>query len=76
MMKGELVIDNCIEHDTKLTKIEEEIANLQDWQKRQNGSLQEIERELKEQGKRQREILGGLVVSLILLIINLLIKGV
>lgn len=73
-MKGELVIDNCIEHDTRLTKIEEEIEGLKDWQKRQNGSLQEIEKELKEQGKRQREILGGMVVSLILLILNLLTK--
>lgn len=73
MLRGEMALENCIDHDNRLTKIEEEIENFHEWQKRQNGSLQEIQQELKKQGERQREILSGLVVSLILLIINLVV---
>lgn len=73
MLKGEMTLENCIEHDNRLTKLEEEIENLEEWQKRQNGTLQKIQEELEEQLKTQRTILGGLVVSLILLILNLII---
>ena len=73
MLRGEMELENCIDHDNRLTKIEKEIENFHEWQKKQNGTLQKIQEELEEQVKAQRTILGGLVVSLILLILNLII---
>ncbi len=72
-MKSELSLDNCIDNMNKINHLAERVANLEEWQKRQNGTLQKIQEELEEQLKTQRTILGGLVVSLILLILNLII---
>jgi len=72
-MKSEISLDNCIDNMNKINQLTEKFKVLEEWQKKQNGTLQKIQEELEEQVKAQRTILGGLVVSLILLILNLII---
>lgn len=75
------VTEMVVEHEATLGRHDERITSLEEHRRRQNGSLDELRREVKDmREKDMRElrdkftaILGGLVVSLILLVINLVI---
>lgn len=75
------VTEKLADHGALLARHDERLDNLEEHRRRQNGSLDELRREVKDmREKDMRElrdkftaILGGLVVSLILLVINLVI---
>jgi len=72
-MKGELSIENCIENGTKITTLEQKVSNLETWQEKQNGTLQDIQKELKDQSKNDKVILYSVIVNLTLLILNFIL---
>jgi len=72
-MKGELSIENCIENGTRITTLEQKVSNLEVWQEKQNGTLQDIQKELKDQSKNDKVILYSVIVNLTLLILNFIL---
>lgn len=61
----------------ELGKLEARVTNLEGWQKTQNGHLQRIEEKLDDfkdsQSRWLTGLLGGVIASLIILIVNLAI---
>lgn len=51
----------------------ERLADLEEYQKRQNGSLQRVEEKVEGMYKMVIGLLGGVVASLILLAVNLVV---
>ena len=56
-----------------ISRHEESIENLEKWQKRQNGALQKLDEKVDKLYSQQMTILGGVVVSIILLCINIIL---
>ena len=59
----------------RVSKAEVKIDNLEGWQERQNGSLRAIEDKMDNIHSWLIGIMGGLIVSLIMMILNLVTKG-
>lgn len=55
-------------------KHSERLDDLERYQKRQNGSLQRVERKVEKMYQMVIGLLGGVVASLILLAVNLVVK--
>lgn len=54
-----------------LARHDEHIEKLEEWQQKQNGSLQRLEEKVDKLYNQQLTLLGGIVASLLLLCINL-----
>jgi len=72
---------------TLLARHDEKIEALEMWQQKQNGSLQRLEDRVTKLHEHQeerfrsieswlRQIMGGLIVSLLLLVLDLVLRGV
>jgi len=59
------------EHCERVIELSTRIENLEGWQKRQNGSLQKIEEKMDKIYMWLIGLMGGVIASLILLLINL-----
>jgi len=68
-----------------VAKLEERVANLEDWQNKQNGYLSKLDEKIEKLGEELHKgyysiqswligVLGGIIVSLVVLILNL-VKG-
>ena len=59
------------EHCERVVELSTRVENLEGWQKRQNGSLQKIEEKMDQIYMWLIGLMGGVIASLILLLINL-----
>jgi hypothetical protein len=59
------------EHCERVIELSTRVENLEGWQKRQNGSLQKIEEKMDKIYMWLIGLMGGVITSLILLLINL-----
>jgi hypothetical protein len=59
------------EHCERVIELSTRVENLEGWQKRQNGSLQKIEEKMDKIYMWLIGLMGGVIASLILLLINL-----
>lgn len=59
----------------RVSKAEVKIDNLEDWQERQNGSLKAIAKKMDNIHSWLMGIMGGLIISLIMMILNFVTKG-
>lgn len=62
---------DMIEIAERLAATEHDVQALKDWQQKQNGSLQRLEEKMDSIQKWLIGLLGGVITSLILLIVNM-----
>lgn len=59
------------EHCERVIELSTRVENLEGWQKRQNGSLQKIEEKMDKIYMWLIGLMGGVIASLILLLVNM-----
>ena len=59
------------EHCERVAELSTRVENLERWQKRQNGSLQKIEEKMDKIYMWLIGLMGGVITSLILLLVNM-----
>ena len=55
-------------------RLEERVSSLEEWQAKQNGALQRLEAKVDNINKTLIGLMGGVITSLILLVINLALR--
>lgn len=55
-------------------RLEERVSSLEEWQSKQNGALQRLEEKMDNINKTLIGLMGGVITSLILLVINLALR--
>ena len=66
---GQKVIEH--EHCERVVELSTRVENLEGWQKRQNDSLQKIEEKMDQIYMWLIGLMGGVIASLILLLVNM-----